>query len=267
MIGSAIILVIVTIDGERWIRRTGRSLDFYACAMIAASGCGNALFEHIPGSEWNHREYSHVAFGVFWWLAGIVGLWQTRKHDQRSAIPGVVLIVTGWYFTMHEQPNAMAKHVHEILGYVMMAAGAVHFIEIVHLARDSNRSGVVVDLRPHKSQSPPEFALSFLLIVQGVINIFAPPQVLWLFDLWGLDYISLMLIWFSIAMGIMCFTILLVNLYRSLKFGKGRSNRRHNDVGSTEDLELSRLLSEDMAQSAEEEPKVPMSLSHDRMHK
>ncbi|OAP58922.1 hypothetical protein AYL99_06219 [Fonsecaea erecta] len=241
MIGTGIVLVIITIDGERWIRRTGRSLDFYASAMITASGAGNALFEHIPGSEWNHREYSHVAFGVFWWLAGIVGLWQTRRHDQRTTIPGVVFLVTGWYFTMHEQPNPLAKHVHEILGRVMMSAGALHFVEIAYVATttstasDRSSSVTTVDSRPHKSPKPSEFVFSFLIIVMGVINLYAPPQTLWLFNLWGLDYISLMLIWFSIAMGIMCFTLMLVQLYRSLKFSERMRSRRrhgHQDRGS-----------------------------------
>ncbi|KIW94093.1 uncharacterized protein Z519_05409 [Cladophialophora bantiana CBS 173.52] len=256
MVGTGIILVIITIDGERWIRKTGRSLDFYACGTIAASGCGNALFEHIPGSEWNHREYSHVAFGVFWWIAGIVGLWQTRKPDQRTPIPGVVFLVTGWYFSMHEQPNPMAKHVHEILGCVMMSAGAIHFMEIAYFIRNVDRSNATVDSSPHKSPNPSEFVFSFLIIVMGVINIYAPPQTLWLFNYWGLDHISLMLIWFSIAMGIMCFTLTLVQLYRSLKNSELQLIRGHGDLGIMEDTELCGLLGTDTEGGDEEEVKT-----------
>ncbi|OAL31425.1 hypothetical protein AYO22_01017 [Fonsecaea multimorphosa] len=263
MIGTGIILVIITIDGERRIRKTGRSLDFYACATIAASGCGNALFEHIPGSEWNHREYSHVAFGVFWWIAGIVGLWQTRKHDQRTPIPGVVFLVTGWYFSMHEQPNPMAKHVHEILGCVMMTAGAIHFVEIAYFTRDRDSSTATIDSRPHKSPNPSEFVFSFLIIVMGVINIYAPPQTLWLFNYWGLDHISLMLIWFSIAMGIMCYTLMLVQLYRSLKAAERHSRRagHDDDLGIMHNnTEISGLLGTDAAlgdgDSDEDEVKI-----------
>jgi hypothetical protein len=99
-VGYGILLTIVLLVGQLWLRRRGRSQEFYDSAVIATFGCINTFTEHRWGTAWVRNDWQHTAIGIIWWCAGVVGMWLSWDHHskkpKRNFIPGAVLFVTGW---------------------------------------------------------------------------------------------------------------------------------------------------------------------------
>ena len=110
--------------GQVWLRRSGRSQEFFDSLVIAAWGCVNTFTEHHWGGPWVRNDLQHTAMGIIWWCAGLVGIWLSRTRDgmpKRNLIPGIVLLLTGWGMSAHPQALPLSNMVHTVFGYTLMA--------------------------------------------------------------------------------------------------------------------------------------------------
>lgn len=140
-IGYGIILTIIMLAGQYWLRRTGRSQEFFDSVLIAAWGCVNTFTEHKWGEAWGGNDIQHTTMGVIWWCAGLAGIWLSRKKDgtpKRNFIPGFVILITGWAMSSHPQHLPLSTMVHTFFGYTLMAAGLTRIIEIAFILRDAS---------------------------------------------------------------------------------------------------------------------------------
>jgi len=140
-IGYGIILTILLLVGQVWLRRSGRSQEFFDSLVIAAWGCVNTFTEHRWGGPWVGNDLQHTTMGIIWWSAGLVGIWLSRKRDgtpKRNLIPGIVILLTGWGMSAHPQHLPLSTMVHTIFGYTLMAAGLTRIIEISFVLKDRN---------------------------------------------------------------------------------------------------------------------------------
>lgn len=139
-IAYGIILTIILVAGQVWVRRSGRSQEFYDSAVIAAWGCVNTFTEHRWGEEWRGNDWQHTTMGVVWWCAGLAGIWLSRDDEgrpKRNFVPGFVLLITGWGMSAHPQSLEASVEVHTMFGYTLMAAGISRIVEIAFVLRDS----------------------------------------------------------------------------------------------------------------------------------
>jgi hypothetical protein len=140
-IGYGILLTIIMLVGQVWLKRTGRSQEFFDSALIAAWGCVNTFTEHRWGGAWVGNDIQHTTMGVIWWCAGLTGVWLSRKRDgapKRNFIPGFVIFITGWAMSAHPQHLPLSTMVHTVFGYSLMAAGAARIIEVAFVLKDAN---------------------------------------------------------------------------------------------------------------------------------
>lgn len=140
-IGYGIIMTILLLVGQIWLKRTGRSQEFFDSCMIAAWGCVNTFTEHRWGGPWVHNDLQHTSMGIVWWCAGLVGIWLSRSRDgrpKRNLIPGIVILLTGFAMSAHPQSLPLSTMVHTVFGYTLMAAGAARIIEIAFVLKDKN---------------------------------------------------------------------------------------------------------------------------------
>ncbi len=140
-IGYGILLTILLLVGQVWLRRTGRSPEFFDSCVIAAWGCVNTFTEHRWGTAWVRNDWQHTTMGIIWWSAGLAGVWLSSGrdgHSQRNFIPGFVLLMTGWAMSAHPQELMISAATHAMFGYTLMAAGVTRIIEVAFVLRDKN---------------------------------------------------------------------------------------------------------------------------------
>jgi len=140
-IGYGIVLTILLLVGQLWLRRTGRSQEFFDSLLIAAWGCVNTFTEHRWGENWSNNDFQHTSMGIVWWCAGLLGIWLSRTRDgrpKRNLMPAIVILITGWAMSAHPQHLMISTMVHTVFGYTLMAAGAARIIEISFVLRDKN---------------------------------------------------------------------------------------------------------------------------------
>lgn len=155
-IGYGIVMTILLLVGQIWLRRTGRSQEFFDSILIAAWGMVNTFTEHRWGGPWVKNDIQHTSMGVIWWCAGLVGIWLSRSRGgrpKRNLIPGIVILLTGWAMSAHPQGLMLSTMVHSVFGYTLMAAGATRIIEIAFVLKDSR--GLVGE--PNSFQHVPPF--------------------------------------------------------------------------------------------------------------
>lgn len=158
-IAYGILLTILLLVGQYWLRRTGRSQEFFDSLIIAAWGCVNTFTEHRWGGPWVHNDLQHTSMGIVWWCAGLLGIWLSRKRNgrpKRNIVPALVILLTGYAMSSHPQTLPLSTMVHTVFGYTLMAAGATRIIEISFILRD--RSTFSPDgSDPHSFQYLPPF--------------------------------------------------------------------------------------------------------------
>lgn len=138
-IAYGVLLTIILLVGQLWLRRTGRSQEFFDSAVIAAWGCVNTFTEHRWGTEWVKNDWQHTTMGIIWWSAGLVGVWLSRGRDglpKRNFIPGFVIFITGWAMSAHPQELMISAMTHQMFGYTLMAVGITRIIEIAFVLKD-----------------------------------------------------------------------------------------------------------------------------------
>lgn len=164
-IGYGIVLTLLLLVGQGWLRRSGRSQEFFDSLVIAAWGCVNTFTEHRWGGPWVHNDIQHTTMGVVWWCAGLVGVWLSRRRNgspKRNIIPAMVILLTGYAMSGHPQTLMISTMVHRVFGYTLMGAGAARLIEIsfvlkdkATLSEDGSNPNSFQHLPPFVSESSP----------------------------------------------------------------------------------------------------------------
>ncbi|PVI02722.1 hypothetical protein DM02DRAFT_588950 [Periconia macrospinosa] len=257
-IAYGILLTIILLVGQVWLRKTGRSQEFFDSLVIAAWGCVNTFTEHRWGTAWVKNDLQHTAMGIIWWCAGLVGIWLSRTRDgrpKRNLIPGIVILLTGWGMSAHPQTLPLSNMVHQIFGYTLMAAGLTRIIEISFVLKD--RSTVNRDVHDPNSF---QYLTPFLLYASGFLFMGATEEQMQLLSDAHVTHVSYVLILFSIAFLLFLFTNMLIHLYAVSNWSSNTKsddeNPRPNGVANghtradlrvrdAEEFELEGLISDD----------------------
>lgn len=217
-IAYGILLTILLLVGQYWLRRTGRSQEFFDSLIIAAWGCVNTFTEHRWGGPWVHNDLQHTTMGIVWWCAGLLGMWLSRSRNgqpKRNLIPAIVIGLTGYAMSAHTQTLMISTMVHTIFGYTLMAAGLTRIIEISFVLRDKdNVSMSGADVNSFQYLTP------FLLYASGFLFMGATEEQMQLLSQAGVMHVSYVLILYSISFILfLCMFLLLtgfLNMYKIL---------------------------------------------------
>ncbi|KAM7202577.1 putative ytp1-like protein [Naviculisporaceae sp. PSN 640] len=209
-IAYGIILTILLLVGQLWLRRTGRSQEFFDSVVIAAWGFVNSLTEHRWGTEWVKNDWQHTTMGIIWFAAGLAGVWLSKDREgnpQRNFIPGFVLLMTGWAMSAHPQELMISAMTHKMFGYTLMGAGLTRIIEISFVLGD--KPGIREDgFGTHSFQYVPVF----LLFASGFLFMGATEEQMAL-TAGVMDAVAYVLILYSLAFLLFLFVMMLVNVY------------------------------------------------------
>lgn len=207
-ISYGILLTILLLVGQGWLRRTGRSQEFFDSTIIAAWGCVNTFTEHRWGGAWVENDVQHTTMGVIWWCAGLAGIWLSKTRDgapKRNFIPGFVLLLTGWGMSGHPQHLPLSTMVHRMFGYTLMAAGVTRIIEIAFILKDAAK----MPEEPNSFQYVPVF----LLYASGFLFMAATEEQMEVASNAGIDHVSYVLAIYSFAFLLFLLVNMLLHLY------------------------------------------------------
>ncbi|KAF4610575.1 hypothetical protein D9613_007093 [Agrocybe pediades] len=247
-IAYAVLMTIIMLVGEQWIRRVGRSPEFFDSSVItvwARHWCVslhlaapqvligrlvtvNTFTEH-HGGEWSVKDMQHTILGVLWWAGGILGIYLAR-NNQRNVVPGVIIFLTGWAMSEHAQALMLSTKVHAMFGRTLMLAGVTRIIEVCYFVPtyasdgaddDTNSEHTLADgTNPRSSFSGRTLAAKsfsyltpFLLVSAGILFMSATDEELKYVHENDMDHVTYILIWFSFAFLLYAFIVFLVNLY------------------------------------------------------
>ncbi|KUJ13122.1 uncharacterized protein LY89DRAFT_756530 [Mollisia scopiformis] len=267
-IGYGVILTLIMLVGQVWLKRTGRSQEFFDSALIAAWGCVNTFTEHSWGGPWVGNDIQHTTMGVIWWCAGLAGVWLSRRRDgspKRNFIPGFVILITGWAMSAHPQHLPLSTMVHTIFGYTLMAAGLSRIIEVAFVLRDQNTISADGDANSFQYIPP------FLLYASGFLFMGATEEQMQLISDAGITHVSYILVLYSFAFLVFLFTNMLIHLYavnsvppvppkddeQAPRLSRMNGHTRATDsrqIRDAEEFELEGLMSDD------EHPESPSTL-------
>ncbi|KAI0835793.1 hypothetical protein F5Y06DRAFT_275419 [Hypoxylon sp. FL0890] len=253
-IAYGILLTILLLVGQLWLRRTGRSQEFFDSAVIAAWGMVNTFTEHRWGTAWVKNDWQHTTMGIIWWCAGLAGIWLSKDRDgrpQRNFIPGFVILITGWAMSAHPQDLMISAETHKMFGYTLMAAGVTRIIEISFVLRD--RPGISEEGRETSSF---QYVPVFLLYASGFLFMGATEEQMSLVASSGMDHVAYILILYSLAFLVFLFVNVLLGIYDrnstpalpNKEVANGRLGPRINGtvpVRDAQEFELEGLMSDD----------------------
>lgn len=217
-IAYGIILTILLLVGQYWLRRTGRSQEFFDSCVIAAWGCVNTFTEHRWGTPWVKNDLQHTSMGIVWWCAGLLGVWLSRSQrgrPRRNLIPAIVIIMTGWAMSGHPQELHLSTMVHAVFGYTLMAAGATRILEISFVLKD------------HTAFTEPtsfQHLTPFLLYASGFLFMGATEEQMRLLSDAGVTHVSYILILYSMAFLLYLFVNILLHVYFVHAFPQEKDN-------------------------------------------
>ncbi|CAG7565252.1 unnamed protein product [Fusarium equiseti] len=213
-IAYGILLTIILVVGQLWIRRNGRSQEFYDSVAIAAWGCVNTFTEHRWGTDWVKNDWQHTTMGIIWWSAGLGGIWLSKDRDgnpKRNFIPAFVIFITGWAMSAHPQELMVSAATHTMFGYTLMGVGITRIIEIAFILRDAH--SISEDGRAANSF---QFIPCFLMYAAGFLFMGATEEQMLLVAGSAMDHVSYILITFSLASLMFLFVNMLIGLWDRL---------------------------------------------------
>ncbi|KAJ7623655.1 hypothetical protein FB45DRAFT_111936 [Roridomyces roridus] len=143
-IAYGVIMAIMLMVGGEWVRRSGRSPEWWDSWVIMLWGIVNTFTEH-RGSGWSVKDMQHTILGVLWWAGGLLGILLAR-NNKRNVVPAIMwvslspivpwpptrcsLILTGWAMSEHAQHLMISTKVHAMFGYTLMLAGLARILEV-----------------------------------------------------------------------------------------------------------------------------------------
>ncbi|KAG2364649.1 hypothetical protein BDR07DRAFT_1607986 [Suillus spraguei] len=255
-IGYGIIMALLLVVGDNWVRISGRSPEWWDSWVIMVWGIVNTFTEH-HGGEWSVKDMQHTVLGILWWTGGALGIFLSR-NNQRNVVPGVIIILTGWAMSDHDQALMLSTKVHSMFGYSLMLAGFARVLEVCFIPllssplsetplSDDNDSehtlapsapkyaGVVTKTNATRAfrHLPP-----FLLVASRLLFMSATDEELEAVDKEGMDHVTYVLSMYSIAFLFYLLTLFLLHLY-STSGRNASSAQQPSVVFATEGIELS----------------------------
>ncbi|CDO94111.1 unnamed protein product [Kluyveromyces dobzhanskii CBS 2104] len=232
IMGTAFVLygfVYATVLVIPWLRNNeGKySQDFYDCCVMCVWGIVNTFTEHRWGREkWNHGDYQHTAMGIIWWAGGLTGMYLSRNGN-RTFVPGLLIIFTGWAMSEHTQKLVISTKVHHLFGLVLMSGGALRIVEVAFLLKDRR-----TDKNIHSFQYLP----AFCLICSGILFMGANEEQLILVLRLGADHGAYSLVLISGAFLVFLWQLVCLNLYLRLVEKKAGSflDNQHSEESVVE---------------------------------
>ncbi|KAF8639101.1 hypothetical protein AX17_001744 [Amanita inopinata Kibby_2008] len=236
------IMAILLLAGEAWIRRSGRSPEWWDSWVIMLWGIVNTFTEH-RGDTWSVKDMQHTILGVLWWAGGLLGIFLAR-HNQRNIVPSLIVILTGWAMSEHAQALMISTRVHAVFGYTLSLAGIARIIEIcffpsfpsssssqahkivVSASEDDNTSDHTLnDIRYDADRTSSRDGAKetaarafrhlppFLLVAAGLLFMSATDEELGNVHDREMDHVTYILIMYSLAFLIYFFINYLIHLY------------------------------------------------------
>lgn len=234
-----------------WIRKhsltpgtNAKSQEFWDSSLMCLWGIVNTFTEHRWGKEgWSHGDYQHTAMGIIWWCGGLLGMWLSRKNGQRSLLPAILLIFTGYAMSQHAQHLQISTKVHAMFGLALMAGGLSRIIEISFLLRDKGCSadGLVLTFQ----HLPP-----LSLVMSGLLFMSANEEQLQLVHDLGADHSSYIMVVCGGGFLIYLWMLLLLAMYLKLvgyDYDGELTRHGYGGLGSSEEaeFELSEMSSDE----------------------
>ncbi|KAF9525129.1 hypothetical protein CPB83DRAFT_860057 [Crepidotus variabilis] len=230
-IAYAVLMAITLVAGEQWMRRSGRSPEFFDSWVIMAWGVVNTFTEH-HGGAWSVKDMQHTILGVLWWAGGLLGIYLSR-NNQRNVVPGLIICLTGWAMAGHAQALMISTMVHAMFGYTLILAGFTRIIEVCffvpsyaplpadHAEDDNTSEHTLAEGGPSRNPTSMKSAAAknwrhlppFLLVASGLLFMSATDEELRFVHSQEMDHVTYILIFFSLAFLIYAFILFLINLY------------------------------------------------------
>ncbi|KAM0791544.1 hypothetical protein ACM66B_005992 [Microbotryomycetes sp. NB124-2] len=228
-IGYAFILLIMLRLGAGWLARRNCSQEFLDSWVIMVWGIINTFTEHdflSTSGRWSHKDMQHVSLGVLWWAGGALGIFLGR-NGKRNVVPGVIMTMTGYAMSAHEQSTVFSTTVHWLFGVCLMSAGVARVIEICFILKDSPSPREQSLVRSFQHLPP------YLLVLSGLTFMSATEeQVKWVGGEVGMDATTYANILFSGAFVVYLVGVALVELYERQALAKQERDdaRERGDV-------------------------------------
>ncbi|KAI0047144.1 hypothetical protein FA95DRAFT_1559395 [Auriscalpium vulgare] len=239
-IAYGVLLAIMLLVGETWIRRSGRSPDWWDSWVILLWGILNTFTEH-RGTNWSVKDMQHTILGILWWCGGMLGVGLSR-NNQRTVVPSVIIILTGYAFGDHTQALMISTKVHAVFGYTLMLAGLARLIEVCFImpsyspldgGEDDRSDHTLADGQDHGPKGKAFRLLTpFLLTSAGLLFMSATDEELEFVHDNGMDHVTYLMIMFSIAFLLYNHVIVLINLYSTS--GRNAAAGAAKDPGAIE---------------------------------
>ncbi|KAJ7065273.1 hypothetical protein C8F01DRAFT_737457 [Mycena amicta] len=254
-IAYAVIMAIILLVGEGWVRRSGRSPEWWDSWVIFLWGIVNTFTEH-RGNNWSVKDMQHTILGVLWWAGGLLGIFLAR-NNKRNVVPSVILILTGWAMSSHEQHLMISTKVHAMFGDTLMLAGLTRIIEVVWFPGTSKAESVDDDnVSDHTLAEPsPRFPSTsryvpvddnnaatarafrhlppFLLVASGVLFMSATDEEMKFANENEMDHVTYILIMFSLAFLIYALIVFVIGLYPTTGRNATTKENRSNSIELT----------------------------------
>ncbi|PCH44534.1 hypothetical protein WOLCODRAFT_139059 [Wolfiporia cocos MD-104 SS10] len=260
------IMAILLLVGEMWVRRSGRSPEWWDSWVIMLWGIVNTFTEH-RGSVWSVKDMQHTILGVLWWTGGALGIFLSR-NNQRSVVPSLIVILTGWAMSEHAQAMMISTKVHATFGYTLMLAGVARIVEVCFVV--PKFSPLPADALASEGDAHSEHTLAeeptaaagasvgrafrhlppFLLVSAGLLFMSATDEELESVHETGMDHVTYVLIMFSLAFTIYTIIVVLIHLYAT----SGRNGAAARGDGSIELTSPTKWYAPVPAAEAEGEP-------------
>ncbi|KAF7317830.1 hypothetical protein MKEN_00870900 [Mycena kentingensis (nom. inval.)] len=254
-IAYAVIMALILLVGEGWVRRSGKSPEWWDSWVIFLWGIVNTFTEH-RGKTWSVKDMQHSMLGVLWVAGGLLGIFLAR-NNKRNVVPAIILILTGWAMSEHEQHLMISTKVHAMFGYALELAGVTRIIEVVWFP-GTTRAEVVYDdnVSDHTLAEPsPRFPSGsryaavddnkaaasrtfrhlppFLLVCAGVLFMSGTDEELKFVHASEMDHVTYILIMFSIAFVLYTLIVFVIGLYPTTGRNAPSNERRDNNIELT----------------------------------
>ncbi|KAA1470261.1 hypothetical protein DENSPDRAFT_774306 [Dentipellis sp. KUC8613] len=249
-IAYGVIMAILLLVGEMWVRRSGRSPEWWDSWVILLWGIVNTFTEH-RGTVWSVKDMQHTILGILWWCGGILGVFLAR-NNQRTVVPAIIIILTGYGMANHAQALMLSTAVHSMFGYTLMLAGVTRIIEVCFIVPKFYPVGVIETGEDNQSEHtladgngkdegsskgrsfrhlPP-----FVRIIVPFMLLFmsATDEELHFVNDNGMDHVTYILIMFSIAFLLYTHILFLINLYSTSGRNAPDAASNVKDVGAIE---------------------------------
>ncbi|KAJ1678090.1 hypothetical protein EV182_004799 [Spiromyces aspiralis] len=180
------ILLVLRLVGP-WLRKFGRSPEFYDSCVIMLWGCFNTFTEH-----------------------GFIEKANGARSDVRSMFPSLILAFTGIAMGAHEQSSEFSTRVHFLFGMSLVLTAITRCLELLLIS-----TGTIKDTAGG-TKNPFQYLPIFFLMLSGFLFMGANSQQLAMLDQMGVDVGTYGMGLASLTFLAFLYALFLMTLYREL---------------------------------------------------